>query len=139
MVNVTGTGFVISNGGHIVTNNHVIKDCVGEIRGNFVGESSAPLRIVSTDEANDLALLQTQGKFTQVAVIRGNGIHSGDSVVAIGFPFHGLLTSDLTVTTGIINSLSGILNDSRFMQISAPVQPGIAAARYLTRVGTLLG
>ena len=54
MVNITGTGFVISNEGHIVTNNHVIKDCVGEIRGNFVGESSAPLRIVSTDEANDL-------------------------------------------------------------------------------------
>ena len=79
LVNVTGTGFVISNTGHIVTNNHVIKDCVGEIRGNFVGESAAPLRLVSTDEQNDLALLQTQGKFAAVAVIRNGGIHSGDS------------------------------------------------------------
>jgi S1-C subfamily serine protease len=138
-VNITGTGFVISNGGHIVTNNHVIKDCVGEIRGNFVGESSAPLRIVSADETNDLALLQTQGKFTQVAVIRGNGVHSGDSVVAIGFPFHGLLTSDLTVTTGIINSLSGILNDSRFMQISAPVQPGNSGGPLLDTSGHIVG
>jgi S1-C subfamily serine protease len=136
MVNITGTGFVISNAGHVVTNNHVIKDCVGEISGNFVGESAAPLRIVATDESNDLALLQTREKLTQVAVIRGTGIHSGDSVIAIGFPFHGLLTSDLTVTTGIISSLSGILNDSRFMLISAPVRPGIAVARYSTRVDT---
>jgi S1-C subfamily serine protease len=139
MVNITGTGFVISNAGHVVTNNHVIKDCVGEIRGNFVGESTASLRIVSTDEQNDLALLQTQEKPAQVAVIRGTGIHSGDSVIAIGFPFHGLLTSDLTVTTGIINSLSGILNDSRFMQISAPVQPGNSGGPLLDTSGHVVG
>lgn len=139
MVNITGTGFVISNAGHVVTNNHVIKDCVGEIGGNFVGESAASLRIVSTDEQNDLALLQTQERVAQVAVIRGAGIHSGDSVIAIGFPFHGLLTSDLTVTTGIINSLSGISNDSRFMQISAPVQPGNSGGPLLDTSGHLVG
>lgn len=140
IVNVTGTGFVISNAGHIVTNNHVIKDCVGEILGNFVGESATPLRVVSSDETNDLALLQAQGKFTQVGVIRGGtGIHSGDPVVAIGFPFHGLLTSDLTVTTGIVSSLSGILNDSRFMQISAPVQPGNSGGPLLDTSGHIVG
>ena len=139
MVNITGTGFIISNAGHIVTNNHVIKDCVGTIAGNFVGESAAPLRIVSADESNDLALLQTHGNFTQVAVLRSNGVHSGDSVVAIGFPFHGLLTSDLTVTSGIVNSLSGILNDSRFMQISAPVQPGNSGGPLLDMSGHVVG
>jgi S1-C subfamily serine protease len=139
MVNITGTGFVISNAGHVVTNNHVIKDCVGEIHGNFVGENFAPLRIVSTDETNDLALLQTQGKFTRAAAIRGSGVHSGDSVVAIGFPFHGLLTSDLTVTTGIVSSLSGVLNDSRFMQISAPVQPGNSGGPLLDISGHVVG
>jgi S1-C subfamily serine protease len=139
MVNITGTGFVVSNTGHLVTNNHVIKDCVGAIGGNFVGESAAPLRIVSTDESNDLALLQIQGNFTEVAAIRSNGMHSGDSVIAIGFPFHGLLTSDLTVTTGIVNSLSGILNDSRFMQISAPVQPGNSGGPLLDTSGHVVG
>jgi S1-C subfamily serine protease len=51
-------------------------------------------------------------------------VNSGDQVVAIGYPLHGLLTSDLTVTTGIISSLAGLHNDTRFLQISAPVQPG---------------
>ena len=45
-------------------------------------------------------------------------------MVAIGFPYHGQLTSDFTVTTAIVSSLSGLLNDTRFLQISAAVQPG---------------
>ena len=47
-------------------------------------------------------------------------MNSGDQVVAIGYPLHGLLTSDLPVTTGIISSLAGLHNDTRFLQISAP-------------------
>ena len=45
-------------------------------------------------------------------------------MVAIGFPYHGLLSSDFTVTTGIACSLSGLINDTRYLQISAAVQPG---------------
>jgi Trypsin-like peptidase domain len=119
VVNVTGTGFVISTNGHVVTNNHVIRECVGDVHGNLVGESAAKLRVVSTDETNDLALLQAAGNFKDIATIRATAVHSGDPVIVIGFPFHGLLTSDFTVTTGIISSLAGLFNDTRFLQISA--------------------
>ena len=124
LINVNGTGFVVSSNGHIVTNNHVIHECVGDVHGNLVGESAAKLRIVSTDETNDLALLQATGSFKDIATIRATAVHSGDPIIVIGFPFHGLLTSDFTVTTGIISSLAGLFNDTRFLQISAPVQPG---------------
>jgi S1-C subfamily serine protease len=107
-----------------VTNAHVVQGCVGDILGNPSGEAPAKLRLVSSDETNDLALLQATGSFKEVAKIRDKAIQSGDSVVAIGYPFHGLLTSDFTVTTGIVSSLSGILNDTRFLQISAAIQPG---------------
>jgi S1-C subfamily serine protease len=139
LVNMSGTGFVISNTGHVITNDHVIKDCVGEVHGNLVGEGAVSMRIVSTDESNDLALLQTPGKPVATAVIRSTGVHSGDSIIAVGFPFHGLLTSDLTVTTGIVSSLSGILNDSRFIQISAPVQPGNSGGPLLDTSGHIAG
>ena len=66
-------------------------------------------------------------------------MHSGDSVIAIGFPFHGLLTSDFTVTTGIISSLAGIFNDTRFLQISAPIQPGNSGGPLLDTGGTIVG
>jgi S1-C subfamily serine protease len=85
----TGTGFVISNEGHVVTNQHVIDSCIGDIQGNLSGEAQVKLRLVSADETNDLALLQAPTPFKAVATIRDKPIHPGDSVVAIGYPFHG--------------------------------------------------
>src|SRR5262249_15692406 len=124
VVDKSGSDFVVSQNAHVLTAFHAIDKCLGEIRGNLTGDSATPLRVVSADELNDLALLQTHRTFTQPATIRNSPVRSGDSVIAIGYPFHGLLTSDFTVSAGIVNSLSGILNDTRFLQISAPVQPG---------------
>ncbi len=138
-VNKTGTGFVISASGHIITNQHVVEGC-GEIRGNLAGEEPTSLRLVSSDESNDLALLQgPAASFKEFAKIRDRTIRSGDSVVAIGFPFHGLLTSDFTVTTGIVSSLSGLLNDTRYLQISAAVQPGNSGGPLLDTSGQIVG
>ena len=137
----TGTGFVVSANGHIVTNQHVIDGCVGDIRGNLTGEASMGLRVVSSDANNDLALLQAPSTtaFKDFARIRDRSIRSGDSVVVIGFPFHGLLTSDFTVTTGIASSLSGMRNDTRFLQISAPVQPGNSGGPLFDTTGQIVG
>ena len=135
-----GTGFVVSANGHIVTNNHVIDGC-SDLKGNLTGEAAMVLRVVSSDANNDLALLQapSTATFREFARIRDRSIRSGDSVVAIGFPFHGLLTSDFTVTTGIVSSLSGMRNDSRFLQISAPVQPGNSGGPLFDTTGQIVG
>src|SRR5579872_2731072 len=108
--------------------------------GQLECEAQVPLRVVSTDKNNDLALLQgPAGSFKAMASIRDKPIRSGDSVVAIGYPYHGLLTSDFTVTTGIVSSLSGILNDTRFLQISAAVQPGNSGGPLLDSTGEVVG
>ncbi|MGY4484292.1 S1-C subfamily serine protease [Bradyrhizobium sp. LM3.2] len=137
----SGTGFVVSANGHVVTNNHVIDGCVGDIKGNLTGEASMALRVVSSDANNDLALLQAPSTMTfkEFARIRDRSIRSGDSVIVIGFPFHGLLTSDFTVTTGIASSLSGMRNDTRFLQISAPVQPGNSGGPLFDTTGQIVG
>jgi S1-C subfamily serine protease len=142
LVGVNGTGFLISGEGHIVTNNHVISGCVGDLHGNFVGGPPMKLRVVAADEINDLALLQAKGakkNFKNSAKLRDTPVQSGEAVVAIGFPYHGLLTSDFTVTTGIVSSRSGILNDTRFLQISAPVQPGNSGGPLLDMSGHVVG
>ena len=54
----TGTDFVISASGHVITNHHVIDGCVGDIKGNLTGDAAATLRLVNSDATNDLALLQ---------------------------------------------------------------------------------
>lgn len=141
LVSVSGSGFVVSKNAHIVTNNHVVTDCVGDIHGNLAGQAPVKLRVVSADEENDLALLQGTKKFKEkdIATIRGTAVNSGDQVVAIGYPLHGLLTSDLTVTTGIISSLAGLHNDTRFLQISAPVQPGNSGGPLHDTSGNIVG
>jgi S1-C subfamily serine protease len=139
LLDQTGTGFLVSTNGHLVTNAHVVQGCVGDIQGNLSGEAPAKLRLVSSDEANDLALLQVPGTFKDIAKIRDKAIQSGDSIVAIGYPFHGLLTSDFTVTTGIVSSLSGIMNDTRFLQISAAIQPGNSGGPLLASSGDVVG
>jgi len=141
LVSVSGTGFVVSKNAHIVTNNHVVANCVGDIHGNLAGQAPVKLRVVSADEENDLALLQGPKEFKEkdIATIRASAVNSGDQVVAIGYPLHGLLTSDLTVTTGIISSLAGLHNDTRFLQISAPVQPGNSGGPLHDGSGNVVG
>jgi S1-C subfamily serine protease len=126
----SATGFVVSPNGHIVTNLHVI-----------AGEGVMVLCLVSTEATNDLALLQapTTATFRDFAKIRDRSMHSGNSVVAIGFPLHGYLTSDLTVTTGIVSSLSGFRNHTGRLQISAAIQPGNSGGPLFDMSGQVAG
>lgn len=137
----TGTGFVVSPSGHIVTNSHVIDSCTGDIKGNLAGEAAMVLRVVSSDATNDLALLQAPAtaSFKDFARIRDRSMHSGDSVVAIGFPLHGYLSSDLTVTTGIVSSLSGFRNHTGRLQISAAIQSGNSGGPLFDMSGQVAG
>jgi S1-C subfamily serine protease len=135
----SGSGFVVSTAGHVVTNNHVIGDCVDKVHGNLPGESAIELRVVSTDQANDLALLIAPAPLKDAATIRGVAIHPGDGVVAIGYPFYGLLSTEFSVTTGIVSSLGGIGNDSRYLQISAAVQPGNSGGPLIDTSGNVVG
>jgi S1-C subfamily serine protease len=135
----SGTGFVISANGHILTNNHVADGCT-DLKGNLGGQAPVVLRVVSKDPTNDLAVLQGPVEtFKSFAKIRDRALHSGDSVVAIGYPYHGLLSSDFTVTTGIVSSLSGIKNDTRELQISAAVQPGNSGGPLFDANGLIVG
>jgi S1-C subfamily serine protease len=48
-ISKAGTGFVISSSGHVVTNQHVVDGCTGDILGNLTGEPAVKLRLVSSD------------------------------------------------------------------------------------------
>jgi TPR repeat protein len=134
-VTSTGTGFFVSETGHIVTNAHVVEGCQ-TVRASRGG----PLRKVSVDEESDLALYTTSEKTDAIARLRGGrGARAGESVVVVGFPLSGLLSSDPIVTTGIISALSGLRNDRRTIQITAPVQPGNSGGPLLGENGSVVG
>jgi len=63
----------------------------------------------------------------------------GEAVAAYGFPYAGLLSSSGNFTTGTLASLSGMNDDSRFIQTSAPVQPGNSGGPLLDMSGSVVG
>ena len=131
----SGSGFFVSTEGHIVTNAHVVEGCT-YVRSSRGGE----IRRVAIDEASDLALYLASERSPVAALIRGGkGPRAGEAVVAIGFPFKGLLSSDPIVTTGTISALAGIGNDRRTIQITAPVQPGNSGGPLLGENGSVVG
>jgi hypothetical protein len=67
------------------------------------------------------------------------GARVGENIFVYGFPLSGLLSSSGNFTVGNITSVAGLGDDSRIMQISAPVQPGNSGGPLLDRFGNVVG
>ena len=75
-----------------------------------------------------------------VAVFReGASVRAGDPIVALGYPLPGLLSSDVNLSVGNVSALAGLRDDTRYLQISAPVQPGNSGGPLLDASGHLVG
>jgi S1-C subfamily serine protease len=132
-----GTGFFVTEQGHILTNAHVVQSC-HSVSVTTPGESAVLARVVSKDDTNDLALLKTNITPARVAVLRSS-IRLGEPVAAFGFPLAGLLSTSGNFTLGNVTSLAGLLGDTRHIQISAPVQPGNSGGPLLDQFGNVVG
>lgn len=132
----TGTGFVLDDQGHILTNNHVVAPAgsSGDITVTFSGGETASAEIIGKDSGYDLAVVKVRGVSGLKPLPLGNSdnVQVGDPVVAIGAPF------DLsnTVTSGIISAKDrpitaggekGDGSDISYvdaLQTDAPINPG---------------
>ena len=137
-VSSAGTGFIVSHQGHILTNYHVIDEC--KVVSSKQEGVDYHLSIIARDPKNDLALLQQVEVPNSIATFRsGHYIRPGDGVIAIGFPLRGILASEAQITTGNVSALAGVRNDARFIQITAPVQPGNSGGPLLDQSGNVVG
>lgn len=133
-----GSGFVVSNLGHVVTNSHVVSDCT-EIAFAVKG-LTVIARVLAVDKQNDLALLQADQKLPTSLRLRENSrVKLGETVLAFGYPLQGIATSSLQLTTGTVSGLAGLGDDSRFLQFTAPVQPGNSGGPLVDESGNVVG
>lgn len=134
----SGSGFVVSHHGHILTNSHVIADCddiMVRYGAVFVGAT-----LIGRDDHRDLALLAAE--FVPRAVARfpqTDRVRLGETVVAIGFPLPGVLSSSPKVTTGVVSSMAGPGDDESLVQISAPIQAGNSGGPVFDNHGLVAG
>jgi putative serine protease PepD len=141
--NATGTGFVIDEQGHVVTNEHVAGDSQ-MVTIRFADESEEQGRVLGTDPSTDIALIEvdlTGHDVKPVQLGSSAAVEVGDSVYAIGNPF-GL---ERTLTAGIVSAVNrDITAPNNFtindvIQTDAPVNPGNSGGPLLDTSGNVIG
>jgi S1-C subfamily serine protease len=140
----TGSGFVIDDEGHILTNNHVINGANKITVKLGASERAYSAQVVGADPGSDLALLKVEAPSSELhPLVLGDSSKAevGDPVVAIGNPF-GL---DRTVTSGIVSALqrriqspNGFAIDN-VIQTDAAINPGNSGGPLLNAEGEVIG
>jgi hypothetical protein len=96
--------------------------------------------LIARDEKNDLAVVRSKTPISSVTNFRaGAPVRAGDAVVALGYPLSGVLATAANLSVGNVSALAGLGDDSRYLQISAPVQPGNSGGPLLDASGHLVG
>jgi S1-C subfamily serine protease len=137
-----GSGFVIDDQGHILTNSHVLQGG-GRVQVTLENQDMYDARILQRDRRNDLGLIQITPKKKLNFLPLGDSEHVqvGQKVLAIGNPF-GL---EGTLTTGIISSLGRTIKDEKgtelegMIQTDAAINPGNSGGPLLDSQGNVIG
>ena len=135
-----GSGFVIDKEGHILTNYHVIADA-RQVEVTLYNRKKYRAKIVGTDRAHDLAIVQIEAPNLTPAVLGDSrNLQVGQKVYAIGNPF-GLSG---TLTTGIVSSIRSVrepdgmqIDDA--IQTDAAINPGNSGGPLMNWRGEVIG
>ena len=138
----TGSGFVVSSDGYIVTNAHVIEGANGQIKAKVGDGKTLDAKLVGEDASTDLALLKvsaTNLKALQLA--DSSSVEVGDDAYAIGNPF-GL---DRTLTVGVVSALQREISSPNgfsiddVIQTDAAINPGNSGGPLFNAQGQVIG
>ena len=140
----SGSGFVVSGDGTIVTNDHVVEDAK-TVRVTFDDKGpSVNARVVGTDPSSDVAVLHvdpSKATLRPLTFADSSKVAVGDNAVAIGYP----LGLDRTATAGIVSGLgrtiqapNGFTIDN-VIQTDAPINPGNSGGPLLDDRGRVIG
>jgi S1-C subfamily serine protease len=135
----SGSGIVISRNGHILTNQHVVRQCDAH---EIIDDKNRVLKaeLGAIDVAKDLALLTVSEKFSAAAPVRKAAEpRLGEAVTVVGYPLVGVLGTKPSVGFGHVSSTVGVRGNPVQMQISVPIQRGNSGGPVLDQAGNLIG
>ena len=142
---VSGSGFIISDDGYILTNYHVVEDAYNgrfDIEVMTYDGTKYSASIVGVEPANDLAVLKIEAEGLNAAVFGDSDrLHVGDAVYAVGNPLGEL---EFSMSTGYVSALDRVINTQEsesinMFQIDAAVNEGNSGGPLYTSDGTVVG
>lgn len=134
-----GSGVIVTQQGHILTNHHVI-DGADEIAIALNDGRHATAKVVGIDPESDLAVLKIDLPHVPVITLgRSDQLRVGDVALAIGNPYG----VGQTVTSGIVSALGrsslGVTTFENFIQTDAAINPGNSGGALINAQGELIG
>ncbi len=142
----TGSGFLVSADGYILTNNHVVEDA-SRITVRLYDKREFPARLVGTDPNTDVAVIKIDARNLPTASFaNSDSTRIGEWVLAIGNPLGEAFT--FTVTAGIVSAkgrlLTGLRGDNNysiqdFIQTDAAINPGNSGGPLVDIRGQVIG
>jgi len=139
-----GSGVIVSNKGHILTNNHVVEDA-SEVEVQLFNDKRFDAEVIGTDPLTDIAVLKIDAEELSVVKL-GNSeqLRVGEMVLAIGSPLQASLAHSVSMgivsakgrSVGIIEQGAGYEN---FIQTDAAINPGNSGGALVNMDGELIG
>ena len=137
----TGSGFIISEDGYLLTNNHVVEDA-DEITVSLGDRREYSAEIIGADPRSDVALLKIEAEnLPKLKIGKSNNLRVGEWVVAIGSPFQ----LRFSVTSGIVSAKGRSIpngSDSTyvpFIQTDVAINPGNSGGPLFNLDGEVIG
>ena len=154
----TGSSFFVSKLGHIVTNEHVVRNCSAVTVGDS-SKNQVTANVLETDKRNDLALLristtemassETKSLISRLGLklvplsseglVRAEDVVLGEDVLVSGYPYGERFRNTIKVTKGIVSANKGMGDDSGQFQMDAAVQSGSSGGPIYDENGNIVG
>jgi S1-C subfamily serine protease len=131
--NIGGGSGVVIGPHEVLTDNHVVDGCTA------INVFSRDAYVQAHDETNDLAVVHTRDLWATWALFSNETVRAGDTAVAMGYPLAGVLADTANVSVGHVSALAGLFNDSRFLQVTTPIQPGNSGGGLFDANGGIIG
>lgn len=144
-ISSTGSGFLLSTKGYLVTCNHVVQGAKKiYVIDNNRNKTRLSATVAVSDANNDLCILKVTGLLFGYGSSLPYGFDdslnkTGESVFCMGYPLTQVMGNEIKVTNGIISSVTGFKGDVSSYQFSAPAQPGNSGGPLFNSSGNVIG
>ena len=133
----SGSGFIVSNQGHVITNHHVIDGC-NTTKVSFKG-NQVDAQILAVDKMNDIAILKTNIKPNSIFPISNEDVSLLEDVVVAGYPLGKQVSSAIKTHKGVVTALAGAGDNYSNFQTDASINAGNSGGPIMNQKGNIVG
>ena len=133
----SGTGFFVSNTGHIITNNHVTEGC-DVVKVSFKGDQ-IEAKVLAADKVNDLAIAKSDINPTKVYSVSTEDVTLLEDVIIAGYPLGKSVSAAIKTSKGSVTALAGYNDNYSEFQTDAALNQGNSGGPIMNQSGNVVG